>query len=229
VKKEPEPEAVTALPPVPPAPVLPPPGRRTIVQPASPIGFPKWIFVGLAGVLLLILGLNLRRKPEAPRLPPSVERVPPPASAPPTVSRPAPEKQASRTGPSGPSGQEARSTGTASRIAPPGQETRPTLTEAARAAKPPGLEAKPVNAGGKAMWRVIAFTYGSHDLAAKKAKQVNQRWPDLHASVFSPKDRRGYYLVALGGRMKREEALRLQKRAHTAGLPRDTYVQNYAE
>ena len=30
-------------------------------------------------------------------------------------------------------------------------------------------------------------------------------------------------------RMKREDALRVQKRARAVGLPRDTYVQNYAE
>jgi hypothetical protein len=58
---------------------------------------------------------------------------------------------------------------------------------------------------------------------------VNERWPDLHASVFSPKDRRGFYLVALGGKMPREDALRVQRRARGMGLPRDTYIQNYTE
>jgi hypothetical protein len=79
------------------------------------------------------------------------------------------------------------------------------------------------------LWRVIAFTYNSHDMAAKKVQQVNERWPSVHAAVFSPKDRRGYYLVALGGRMTREDAVKLQRKARGLGMPRDTYIQNYAE
>jgi hypothetical protein len=78
-------------------------------------------------------------------------------------------------------------------------------------------------------WRVIAFTYGSREAAAKKVTQVNRRWPSMNASVFVPKDKRGYYLVALGGRMKREDAARLQRKAKSLGLPRDTYVQNYSD
>lgn len=78
-------------------------------------------------------------------------------------------------------------------------------------------------------WRVIAFTYGSREAAEKKVAQVNRRWPTLNASVFVPKDKGGYYLVALGGRMKREDAARLQRKARSLGLPRDTYVQNYSE
>jgi hypothetical protein len=91
------------------------------------------------------------------------------------------------------------------------------------------VQPRPVTAPGRAMWRVIAFTYTSHDAAAKKAKRVNEKWPDLRASVFIPKERRGYYLVALGGRMTREDAVRLQRKARGSGLPRDTYVQNYSE
>jgi hypothetical protein len=60
-------------------------------------------------------------------------------------------------------------------------------------------------------WRVIAFTYHSPALAEKKAHQINQRWPDLHAALFAPKASRGYYLIALGPRMDREEAIRLQQ------------------
>jgi hypothetical protein len=79
------------------------------------------------------------------------------------------------------------------------------------------------------MWRVIAFTYRTRDAAAKKVHQLNQHHPDLHATVFSPRERRGYYLVSLGGRMTREDAVRLQRSAKGKGLPRDLYVQNYSE
>ena len=91
---------------------------------------------------------------------------------------------------------------------------------------------KPVSqpaAAGKAMWRVIAFTYRSRAGAVKKAEQVNRRHPDLEARVFSTKEKKGYYLVSLGGRMTREDALRRQKKARSEGLARDVYVQNYLE
>jgi eukaryotic-like serine/threonine-protein kinase len=78
-----------------------------------------------------------------------------------------------------------------------------------------------------AVWRVIAFTYRSREAADKKVKQINGKWPDLHAEVFSPKGRHGYYLVALGDSMTRDDATRLQRKARAKGLPRDTYVQNY--
>ena len=65
--------------------------------------------------------------------------------------------------------------------------------------------------------------------AAEKAKRVNQRWPSLHATVFAPRELRGYYLVALGGRTSRQEATILQRKARKMGLPRDTFIQNYRE
>ena len=88
---------------------------------------------------------------------------------------------------------------------------------------------KPSPLAGKEMWRVIAFTYRTHEAAAKKASQLNQFHPDIHAMVFTPKGQRGYYLVALGGRMTHEEALHLQHTARGKGLPRDLFVQNYLE
>jgi hypothetical protein len=94
---------------------------------------------------------------------------------------------------------------------------------------PPVSAAAPVVETAQGQWRVIAFTYGSRGAAEKKVSQVNQRWPSLNASVFVPKDKRGYYLVALGGRMKHEDASRLQRKARSLGLPRDTYVQNYSD
>jgi eukaryotic-like serine/threonine-protein kinase len=190
IKPEPQPEPVVAAV----APAIPPVERRTPVERAAPIGFPRWIFAGLAVVLLLILALNLRRKPDTP-----------------VRSAPATAEPASQPQPLPP----------APRPAEP--------KEAARDAQLPAVPPQPARASGRAMWRVIAFTYTSHDAAAKRAKRVNERWPDLHASVFSPKERRGYYLVALGGRMTHEDAVKIQRKARSAGLPRDTYVQNYSD
>jgi hypothetical protein len=97
---------------------------------------------------------------------------------------------------------------------------------AVRPIPPPAATAQPSSRG---MWRVIAFTFRSREMAAKKAKQIDARWPGLRAAVFAPKGRRGYYLVALGNGMNREEATRVQHKARSLGLPHDTYVQNYSE
>jgi hypothetical protein len=77
------------------------------------------------------------------------------------------------------------------------------------------------------MWRVIAVTYRTREAAAKKADQLNQYHPGINAAVFVPKDH--YFLVALGGRMSHEDAVRLQRTARGKGLPRDLYVQNYSD
>jgi hypothetical protein len=88
---------------------------------------------------------------------------------------------------------------------------------------------KPSSPAGKEIWRVIAFTYRGRDAAAKKVQQLNQLHPGLNATVFSPQGKNGYYLVSLGGRMTHQEAVRLQRTERGKGLPRDLYVQNYAE
>lgn len=149
------------------------------LTPPPPNRFPKWIFVGAAGVVLLILGLNLRRAAEVPLQP-----------------APAPI------------------------VAPPVPKASPAAKKISKPASRP-------TQAGKGMWRVIAFTYRTRDAAARKADQVNQRHPDLEATVFSPKEKKGYYLIALGGPMTRPDAVRLQKKARAEGLGRDVYVHNY--
>jgi eukaryotic-like serine/threonine-protein kinase len=47
--------------------------------------------------------------------------------------------------------------------------------------------------------------------------------------VFTPADKKGRYLVTLGGPMSREDAILLQQKALAAGLPDDVSVQNYTE
>jgi hypothetical protein len=149
--------------------------------------FPKWIFVGAAGVLLLVVGLSRRRPAEV---------IAPPVAA---VSLPAESKA-------------------------PATPPKEAVPESVVPAVP-----KPSPIAGKEMWRVIAFTYRTRAAAAKKVQQLNQYHPGLNAAVFSPKGNGGYYLVSLGGRMTKEEAVRLQHSARGKGLPRDLYVQNYAE
>jgi eukaryotic-like serine/threonine-protein kinase len=163
------------------------------LSPPEPHRFPKWVLVGAAGVVLLILGLNLRRDPEA-------------AAPPPAVSTPRPAPIAAAV--------------------PPVPKSSPVTETIPKTLHQPA--AQPATAG-KAMWRVIAFAYRTRAGATKKAEQVNRRHPDLEARVFSPKERKGYYLVSLGGRMTRDDALRRQKKARAEGLARDVYVQNYLD
>ncbi len=161
------------------------------MTPTPPHRIPKWIPVGAVAVVLLILGLNFRRGPEAPPQRPAapVAAVPVTQASQEEQAKPSPLKPVSKPG-------------------------RAELRQAP---------------AGKGMWRVIAFTYRNRAGATKKASQVNKRHPEFDARVFSPKEKKGYFLVALGGRMSREDAVRLQKKARTEGVARDVYVQNYLD
>jgi len=183
-----------------------PPTRIASPDSASPNRFPKWILVGAAGVVLLVLGLNLRRSPDAP-----AQRVPPPAPVAAAPASPSPVPAAPKPTPFGTRPAPARETRTAAKSDPRPPSKRETRTDPA----------------GQAKWRVIAFTYRTRDAALRKAEQVNQRHPEFAATVFSPKEAKGFYLIALGGRMTHDEALRVQKQARV--VSRDIYVQNYVE
>jgi hypothetical protein len=108
VVAEPPPPPVTVSEPAPELPVivreelpaLPPPHRR-VAEPASPYPFPKWIFAGVAGVLLLILALNWPRPARVATQPkyvpvlrnaPTPEPVPYTKPTPPTAAAPAVRK-----------------------------------------------------------------------------------------------------------------------------------------
>jgi len=97
--------------------------------------------------------------------------------------------------------------------------TRPPATASAVAASP---------AQGRDYWRVIAFTYSSRKSAERRADAINKKWSGAKAEVFTPNPDRSPYLIALGGRMDRDEAVRLLKIARGKGFPRDIYIQNYS-
>ncbi|PWU04202.1 MAG: hypothetical protein C5B51_17290 [Terriglobia bacterium] len=82
---------------------------------------------------------------------------------------------------------------------------------------------------GREYWRVIAYTYRGLPLAEKKVRSIEAKWPEARAEVFVPNGaNRPPFLVALGGRMTRDEAVRWLKTARGKGMPRDTYIQNYS-
>jgi len=90
------------------------------------------------------------------------------------------------------------------------------------------MPAAPVPAVATPNWRVIAYTYIRYHDAETRARYINEKHPGLHAEVFSPNGpNRGPFLVALGGRVTREEAERIEKTAKADGLPRDTFARNY--
>jgi hypothetical protein len=77
---------------------------------------------------------------------------------------------------------------------------------------------------------VVAYTYNRRSQAEHKAQTINRRVPEFEANVFAPRGaNQPPFFVALGGRMSREEAVALQRRAWAKGLPRDTFVRNFAE
>lgn len=75
-------------------------------------------------------------------------------------------------------------------------------------------------------WRVVAYTYNHEDQAKAKVALIASQHAFLNPEVFSPKGH-APYLVTVGGPMSRNEALAFRKRAQAAGLPRDTYAQNF--
>jgi eukaryotic-like serine/threonine-protein kinase len=82
-------------------------------------------------------------------------------------------------------------------------------------------------AGPGQVWRVVLYAYRRETDAANKARAINARHPDLNAGTFSPTGGSPYLVVA-GGRLTHDDAARLLQRARSLGLPRDSYIQNYA-
>lgn len=80
--------------------------------------------------------------------------------------------------------------------------------------------------GAREQWRVIAYTYNHKEQAQQKAAEIASRHAFLNPEVFAPKGH-APYLVTVGGAMGHDEALAFRKRARSAGLPRDTYAQNF--
>jgi hypothetical protein len=84
------------------------------------------------------------------------------------------------------------------------------------------------NRSARPVWRVIVYTYGGPQDARRKVQEINAKWADFQAEVFPVSGDKTGYLVAIGGAMTREDALRMRLKALAAGLPQDTYVQNYS-
>jgi hypothetical protein len=80
--------------------------------------------------------------------------------------------------------------------------------------------------GERSVWHVVVYTYNYQKAAQQKAAELAQSYPQLEPQVFSPTGH-APYLVALGSGMSRQEAFARREAALAAGLPKDTYMQNY--
>jgi len=74
---------------------------------------------------------------------------------------------------------------------------------------------------------VIVATYNRVEDARREAKSITARWPKFKADVQSPHHPNPPHLVTIGANLSKDAAVRLQKEALRAGLPKDTYVQSF--
>jgi hypothetical protein len=241
------PVRVAAPPPVPPRPVSPPPPRTAAAPPPPvarpeppaprpPVGTPPIaerlttppipaaraslledddepgtkrrpfaLYGAIAVVVLAILGwLVMRPHSEpAPATASAPQSTPQPAAPPPSVAEKAPPAKPTAAKPSavkGPAGKSAA--------------VRPS----------PGTSAE--GAEDRSIWRVVAYTYKGQSKADDMVSKINEKHSNLGAEVFAPKS--GDYLVTLGGPMDHDQAIKMLDKARRAGLPEDSYMQNFS-
>jgi hypothetical protein len=208
-------EPVTAsVPPPPPVEAKPqatgPPPRRTDARYAVEEKRPRnrWIvWASVAGLVLIVI-LVLRARTSKPVGPPVVASqkiapAQPPGNSWETKSFP-PEGNAAKLTPRAP-------------------------TAAPRTMKPAPVAPEKNDRGtvNGPIWRVVLFTYTKSEDAERKVHAESAQHPDLQFEVFSPSGHGGPYLVVAGGRMTRDQAVQLRRKAISMGYPHDAYIQNY--
>jgi hypothetical protein len=78
------------------------------------------------------------------------------------------------------------------------------------------------------VWRVIVYTYDQESAAKERAIEINKKYPQLKAEMFSP-DGKSPFLVTVGGTtMSKAQARSVRQDAVHLGMPRDSYTQNFA-
>jgi len=110
------------------------------------------------------------------------------------------------------------------------QAAAPTPSPAPALAPPVPAAARTAAAPvGHSDWRVVAYTYRSQALAADMVSKINKKHANLGAAVFKPQGKGTAYMVTVGGAMDRNTAFKMVDMAKRAGLPEDTYMQNFSE
>jgi hypothetical protein len=100
----------------------------------------------------------------------------------------------------------------------PATGTRPAPAKAPAEPTPAGAE--------RSVWHVVAYTYTREDAAQHMAAELAKQYPKLEPQVFTPTGH-APFLVTLGGGMNRQEAFARRDAARAAGMPSDTYAQNF--
>jgi hypothetical protein len=168
---------------------------------------PKWIYAGLAALILIVVLVRVNRKPDS---------APPPAATPKVLTQQGPDApvQASPT---------PRPSPLISQSAPQrdASSAEPGSAPPARAVPNP-----PRAAGRKAAgWWVIVAAYNSREAAEKRTSAIAKRWPNFHAALSEPQSEKTRYLITLGQGLSQDQAEAIRKRAVASGLPRDTYIK----
>jgi hypothetical protein len=87
-------------------------------------------------------------------------------------------------------------------------------------------EASAPASSDRSVWHVVAYTYTRQETAQRMATDLAGKYPQLEPQVFSPNGH-APFLVTLGGGMNRQEAFARREAARAAGMPSDTYAQNF--
>jgi hypothetical protein len=118
-----------------------------------------------------------------------------------------------------PAGDAAATMGAPPTVKPsPATGTRPAPAKAPAESTSAGAE--------RSVWHVVAYTYTREDAAQHMAAELAAQYPKLEPQVFSPTGH-APFLVTLGGGMNRQEAFARRDEARAAGMPSDTYAQNF--
>jgi cell division septation protein DedD len=175
-----------------------------------PRGVPKWIYAGLAALILtVVLAAVVRNRDSAPvamppvATPPVATPMPPdPASGAvsPSPVKPVPRAEAPLTG---------------SQPDPGKAGSRPDSGKTV--SRPDSRKASG--------WSVIVGAYGSREPAEKWGRQMTKRWPKFEFTVLETQAEKTRYLVVLGQNLSEDQAEALRKRAVESGLTRNTYIK----
>jgi len=112
-------------------------------------------------------------------------------------------------------------------VPPPVQQPAVTAKVPVEPVRRPSAMSPPPSAE-PSNWRVVAYTYNRRKDADHKVAQINAKFPGFVPEVFTPNGSGSPpYLVALGGRMTRNQARSLRSQVLAKGLPSGTYVQNF--
>jgi hypothetical protein len=217
----PPPPVARPEPPAPRPPVRTPPIAERLTTPPIPVvravevdeeeeavtkRRPFALYGAIAVVVLAILGWLLMRphSEPAPATATAPVTAPQPVAPPPVVAEKAPATKPA--------------------AAKPSAAKAPATKPAKPSPSTPGTPAS--GAEGRAIWRVVAYTYKGQTKAEDMVSQINEKHSNLGAEVFSP--RSGDYLVTVGGPMDHDQATKMLDKARRAGLPEDSYLQNFS-